>query len=68
MYQLKKTQNQQAYDKQQKEVERLEDFIARNKARAATANMAKSRQKKLDKMDIIGKAREKVKPIFKFKG
>ena len=67
MYQLKKTQNQQAYDKQQKEVERLEDFIARNKARAATANMAKSRQKKLDKMDIIGKAREKVKPIFKFK-
>lgn len=67
MYQLKKAQNQQAYEKQQKEVERLEDFIARNKARAATANLAKSRQKKLDKMDIIEKTREKIKPIFKFK-
>ncbi len=67
MYQLKKNQNQQAYEKQQKEIERLEDFVARNKARAATANMAKSRQKKLDKMDLIEKTREKVKPVFKFK-
>ncbi|MCX7922975.1 MAG: ATP-binding cassette domain-containing protein [Clostridia bacterium] len=67
MYQLKKLQNQQAYEKQQKEIERLEDFIARNKARVATTNMAKSRQKKLDKMDIIEKTREKIKPIFKFR-
>ncbi len=67
MYQLKKTQTGQAYDKQQKEIERLEDFIARNKARAATATLAKSRQKKLDKMDIIEKTREKVKPTFKFR-
>ncbi len=67
MYQLKKLQNQQAYEKQQKEIDRLEDFIARNKARVATSNMAKSRQKKLDKMDIIEKAREKVKPVFKFR-
>lgn len=66
MYQLKKQQNQQAYEKQQKEIEKLEDFIARNKARVATTNMAKSRQKKLDKMDIIEKTREKVKPVFKF--
>ncbi|HEX3028500.1 MAG TPA: ABC-F family ATP-binding cassette domain-containing protein [Clostridia bacterium] len=67
MYQLKKQQTQQAYEKQQKEIEKLEDFIARNKARVATSNMAKSRQKKLDKMDIIEIAREKAKPIFKFK-
>lgn len=67
MYQLKKQQIQQAYEKQQKEIERLEDFIARNKARVATTNMAKSRQKKLDKMDIIEKVREKVKPTFKFR-
>lgn len=67
MYQLKKAQTQQAYEKQQKEIERLEDFIARNKARVATTNMAKSRQKKLDKMDIIEKVREKVKPSFKFR-
>lgn len=67
MYQLKKQQNQQAYEKQQKEIERLEDFIVRNKARVATSNMAKSRQKKLDKMDIIEKIRIKVKPVFKFR-
>jgi ATPase subunit of ABC transporter with duplicated ATPase domains len=67
MYLLKKEQNQKAFDKQQKEIDRLEDFVARNKARAATANLAKSRQKKLDKMDIIEKKREKIKPVFKFK-
>lgn len=67
MYQLKKHQNQIAYEKQQKEIEKLEDFVARNKARAATANLAKSRQKKLDKMDIIEKSRDKIKPVFKFK-
>ncbi|PYG88736.1 ATPase subunit of ABC transporter with duplicated ATPase domains [Ruminiclostridium sufflavum DSM 19573] len=67
MYQLSKQQTQQAYEKQQKEIERLEDFVARNKARAATANMAKSRQKKLDKMELINKVQEKVKPIFKFR-
>lgn len=66
-YELKKHQNQQAYEKQQKEIERLEDFIARNKARVATTNMAKSRQKQLDKMDLIEKTREKPKPVFKFK-
>jgi ATPase subunit of ABC transporter with duplicated ATPase domains len=67
MYELKKQQNQIAYDKQQKEIERLEDFVARNKARAATATLARSRQKMLDKMDILEKDRERVKPVFKFK-
>ncbi len=67
MYQLKKAQNQKAYEKQQKEIERLEDFVARNKARAATANLAKSRQKKLDKMELITKDRERLKPAFKFR-
>ena len=66
MYQLKKEQNQKAFAKQQKEIERLEDFVSRNKARAATANLAKSRQKKLDKMDVIEKDRMKPKPVFKF--
>jgi len=67
MNDLKKKQVEQAYEKQQKEIDRLEDFIARNKARVATSNMAKSRQKKLDKMDIIELSREKIKPEFKFK-
>lgn len=66
MHNLKKKQNEQAYEKQQKEIERLEDFIARNKARVATTGMAKSRQKKLDKMDLIEKTRERIKPNFGF--
>lgn len=67
MCELKKRQTEQAYDKQQKEIANLETFIAKNKARASTANMAKSRQKKLDSMDIIEIAREKVKPTFSFR-
>lgn len=66
MSELKKVQLEQAYEKQQKEISRLEDFVARNKARVATTNMAKSRQKKLDKMDVIELGREKIKPIFSF--
>lgn len=56
---LKKRQLEAAYRKQQKEIEDLEDFIARNKARVATRNMAHSRQKKLDKMDIITKPKKR---------
>jgi ATPase subunit of ABC transporter with duplicated ATPase domains len=67
VYALKKTQQEKAYERQQKEIDKLEDFIARNKARVATTGMAKSRMKKLDKMDIIEKPREKPKPEFNFK-
>ena len=63
---IKKRQIEQAYEKQQKEILHLEDFVARNKARVATSNMAKSRQKKLDKMDVIELSREKIKPFFSF--
>lgn len=63
---LKKRQLEAAYNKQQKEIEDLEDFIARNKARVATRNMAHSRQKKLNKMELISKPKEKVKPSFSF--
>lgn len=66
MYDLKRRQQEQAYDKQQKEINKLETFIAKNKARVATTNMAKSRQKKLDKMDRVEKISEKVKPSFSF--
>ncbi|MBO5656971.1 MAG: ABC-F family ATP-binding cassette domain-containing protein, partial [Agathobacter sp.] len=38
-----------------------------NKARVATRNMAMSRQKKLDKMDIIELAQERPKPEFNFR-
>jgi ATPase subunit of ABC transporter with duplicated ATPase domains len=65
-YELKKLQTEKAFEKQQKEIEQLEDFVARNKARVATSNMAKSRQKKLDKMEKIELMTEKAKPVFKF--
>lgn len=65
-YALKKRQMEAAYHRQQKEIDDLEDFIARNKARVATRNMAHSRQKKLDKMDVLSKPKTKVKPSFSF--
>jgi ATPase subunit of ABC transporter with duplicated ATPase domains len=67
IYEENKKKLEAAYEKQQKEIARLEDFVARNKANVATANMAKSRQKKLDKMDIIELSKEKPKPEFNFK-
>jgi len=67
MYALKKRQIEQAYNKQQKEIADLEEFVAKNKARAATATLARSRQRQLDKMEIITLAPEKVKPTFSFK-
>ena len=53
VYAMKKAQLEAAYNKQQKEIADLKDFVARNKARVATRNMAMSRQKKLDNMDMI---------------
>ena len=67
VYEMKKSQLEAAYKRQQQEISELKDFVARNKARVATRNMAMSRQKKLDKMDIIELAPERVKPEFNFK-
>lgn len=67
VYEVKKAQLEAAYRRQQQEIVELKDFVARNKARVATRNMAMSRQKKLDKMDIIELAKEKPKPEFNFK-
>ncbi|YCA44116.1 ATP-binding cassette domain-containing protein [Bacillus sp. JZ8] len=67
VYEVKKQQLQAAYKKQQQEISDLKDFVARNKARVSTRNMAMSRQKKLDKMDVIELAAEKPKPEFRFK-
>ncbi len=66
MHDLKKQQLEQAFKKQQKKIADLEDFVARNKARAATATLARSRQKELDKMERIELAPEKIKPTFNF--
>lgn len=62
-----KKQLEAKVEKQKQEINKLQDFIARNKARVATAGMARARQKKLDKMDIIELTKEKPKPQFNFK-
>lgn len=67
VYAVKKAQLEAAYKRQQQEIDELKDFVARNKARVATRNMAMSRQKKLDKMEVIELSREKPKPEFRFK-
>ncbi len=49
--------NDETYEKtrlnQEKKRKELEDFVARNKARASTAALAQSKQKALDKMEIM---------------
>ena len=67
VYEVKKAQLEAAYRRQQQEISELKDFVARNKARVSTRNMAMSRQKKLDKMDLIELAAEKPKPEFNFR-
>jgi ATPase subunit of ABC transporter with duplicated ATPase domains len=44
---------QKEYDRQMREIASLEDFIAKNKARASTTNRAQSREKELDRMERL---------------
>jgi len=67
VYEMRKAQLEAAYKRQQQEISELKDFVARNKARVSTRNMAMSRQKKLDKMEMIELAPERIKPEFHFK-
>ncbi len=67
LYEQNKKNLESAYNRQQQEIAKLEDFVARNKARVATRNMAHSRQKQLDKMEKIVLTSEKPKPTFEFK-
>ena len=50
--------NLKEYVSQQKDIKRLEEFVQKNIARASTSKMAKSRQKVLDKMEIIDNPRK----------
>lgn len=54
------------YQSQQKEIKKLEDYIAKNIVRASTTAMAQSRRKKLEKMDIMERPTETKKPTFLF--
>lgn len=56
-----------AYEKQQREIAKLTDYIARNKVRASTADMAKSREKMLERMQPIeAPQRDELPPRFEF--
>lgn len=46
---------QKEYDRQQKEIAKLEDYVAKNIVRASTSKSAQSRVKTLEKMEIIDK-------------
>ncbi|MCB2361845.1 ABC-F family ATP-binding cassette domain-containing protein [Clostridium estertheticum] len=67
VHEAKRLQMESDYERQQKEITRLEVFVAKNKARASTSGMAKSRQKKLDKIDRMEIVQDKPKPQFNFK-
>lgn len=65
-YERRQEHLEAAYKRQQREIADLKDFVARNKARVATRNMAMSRQKRLDEMEVIELASERPKPKFSF--
>ncbi|MBG9984562.1 ABC-F family ATP-binding cassette domain-containing protein [Aerococcaceae bacterium DSM 111022] len=48
----------QAYEKQQAEIDKLEDFVQRNIVRASTTKRAQSRRKQLEKMDRIERPKQ----------
>ncbi|MCM1507529.1 MAG: ABC-F family ATP-binding cassette domain-containing protein [Ruminococcus flavefaciens] len=43
------------YEMQQKQIAKLEDYVAKNLVRASTTKMAQSKRKQLEKMDVIEK-------------
>jgi ATP-binding cassette subfamily F protein 3 len=51
---------------QEKKRKELEEFVARNKARASTAALAQSKQKELDKMEEMGELENDANLSFRF--
>ncbi|MCO0832431.1 ATP-binding cassette domain-containing protein [Fructobacillus sp. W13] len=54
------------YEKQQVEIAKAEKFIAKNKARASTSKMARSREKMLDRMVKVEPPQDNLKSHFNF--
>ncbi|RLQ93313.1 ABC-F family ATP-binding cassette domain-containing protein [Falsibacillus albus] len=65
-YDFRKQQTLTAYSRQQQEIEKLEMYIQKNKARASTSKQAKAREKKLMKIDRIEKPDSLPRPRFSF--
>ncbi|UKI38130.1 MAG: ATP-binding cassette domain-containing protein [Clostridiales bacterium] len=57
---------EKAYAKQQTEIKKLEEYVAKNLVRASTTKMAQSRQKKLDKMELFGAPERKTPTVRVF--
>lgn len=66
-YELKKHQIHLAYGRQQEEIQKLETYIQKNKARASTSKQAKAREKRLSKMERIIKPEVTPYPRYSFK-
>lgn len=58
----------ESYERQQAEIKRMEEYINKNKARAATAGMANSRKKMLERMDVLDKPKAVLDAHFSFPG
>lgn len=65
-YEQNAKQYEETYVRQQRDIKKMEEYIAKNKARAATAGMANSRKKMLEKMDVMDKPTEKIPASFHF--
>lgn len=63
---LRKESYIREFEAQKKEIKKFEEYISKNKARASTASMAKSRQKQLDKIDRLAPPESAPKPNFRF--
>ncbi|WP_449355402.1 ABC-F family ATP-binding cassette domain-containing protein [Virgibacillus natechei] len=66
VYELRKQQIHQQFERQQEEINKLETYVQKNKARASTAKQAKSREKKLQKIERLEKPNANPKPNFSF--
>lgn len=66
-YELRKNEVLHVYHQQQEEIKKLETYVQKNRARAATAKLAKSREKRLAKIERIDKPTILPKPTFKFR-
>lgn len=65
-YESNSKQYAEAFEKQQREIKNMKDYIARNSARAATAGMANSRKKMLDKIEVLDKPVTSIPAHFDF--
>ncbi len=59
-------QYQEDYNRQQAEIKKMQDYIDKNKARAATAGMANSRKKMLDRIEVMQKPTVIYDAVFSF--